>query len=418
MKVLFCILSVTILAACSPMEFTDKPMQPIEGGGDYTYDVTSRGLTVYSRYQIQSFPPSVSATAVECRRIVELARLRIEKDQKLSVTDQPQGEIRVSSTYKGHGRTACTGMAFYPHLVVRNERPTPHDDQDPNGRDLDHPLPDYPFAVGPRNGDAIALLVGISDYRSPDIPDVRYAHNDMAAMRQFLTKTMGVDPRNILELKDATKADMEAYFGNADDPGGRLADMIRPGRSEVFVYYSGHGVPGPDYGGYLLPADGHADESRLSAYDSRLLIKNLNRARPKRATVLLDTCFSGLSGGGVLVRGASPVYLHADLPGGLKNGVLLSAAAGNQIASWDDEARLGLFTRYFLEGAAGAADRSGNNDRKVSLFELEQYLRDEVAYQARSRYGRRQIPEISADDAGAAFVPVTNPGFPGMATAS
>lgn len=400
-----------LLDACSPTRFTDKVMQPFEGGGKYAYDRTAHGITVYSAYEIRSFPPHVSRTADRCRRIIEQAHNLIETSENLALEPQPYGEVEISSTYEGGGWTACNGRAYYQNLKQEKPRRRRIVDLPEDGAPVT-----YPFARGPENPDALAVLVGNRHYRDPDIPEVRYAYNDVAAMHQFLVKTMGYRPDRVFILKDATKADLDAYFGTKTNPDGRLADKIRPGQSEVFVYYSGHGIPGADGRGSLLPSDGHAAESRISTYDSQVLIDNINKARPHRAVVMLDTCFSGLSDAGAVIQNASPVYVTATLPGKLDNGVILSAAAGNQIASWDRQAHLGLFTRYFLEGAAGAADRFGNNDHKVSLGELEHYLREEVAYQARSQFGRRQYPEIATSNQTMTIAPVVAADFPGMAS--
>ena len=69
------------------------------------------------------------------------------------------------------------------------------------------------------------------------------------------------------------------------------------------------------------------------------------------------------------------------------------------MASWDHEAQLGLFTRYVLAGLAGAADRDefGDGNGKVTLAELGNFLKDEMTYQARRRFGRRQTPELKGN---------------------
>ena len=51
-----------------------------------------------------------------------------------------------------------------------------------------------------------------------------------------------------------------------------------------------------------------------------------------------------------------------EAPPAPRRAVVLTAAGTNQVASWDHEARLGLFTRYVLEGLAGAADRDEFSD--------------------------------------------------------
>ncbi|MDP6815596.1 MAG: caspase family protein [Alphaproteobacteria bacterium] len=275
----------------------------------------------------------------------------------------------------------------------------------------------YPFPVGRPNPEAVAVLVGIRHYRHADVPEVDYAHNDVEAMRQYVAKTLGFSERNIIILRDSTKAELEATFGNSGNHRGRLFNAVRAGRSDVFVYYSGHGVPGGEGNGYLFPSNGDPGAAELTGYDMRTLLANLGKIPARSLMVALDTCFSGLSQGGAITQAASPIYIRAKMPAGPRNGIVLTAADGQQIASWDRGAELGLFTRYLLEGLLGLADRQGGNgDGAVQLAELQTYLQSEVAYQARRLYGRNQTPQVlGAGDR--VVAPVTAADFPGFGEA-
>ena len=120
----------------------------------------------------------------------------------------------------------------------------------------------------------------------------------------------------------------------------------------------------------------------------------------KSVTVLLDACFSGQSPNGMVIAAASGISISAKVPKAADNLVVLTAARGDQLASWDREARLGLFTRYVLEGLRGAADGSqyGNADGRVTLGEVAAFLDDEMTYQARRRYGRRQTAHVQGPE--------------------
>jgi hypothetical protein len=97
--------------------------------------------------------------------------------------------------------------------------------------------------AAPLNKDAVAVIIGNKDYKGRT-PDVDFAHNDANAMRKFVVDVLGYRDGNIIDLRDATKSEIEAVFGNKDNPEGKLHDWIRPKRSDVVVFYSGHGVPG------------------------------------------------------------------------------------------------------------------------------------------------------------------------------
>ena len=78
---------------------------------------------------------------------------------------------------------------------------------------------------------------------------------------------------------------------------------------------------------------------------------------------------------------------------------VLTAAQGDQVASWDEEAKHGLFTEHLLRALYGGADAGayGNGDGVVTLGEVENYLNDEMTYRARRRYGREQNATVLGD---------------------
>lgn len=246
---------------------------------------------------------------------------------------------------------------------------------------------------------AIAVIIGNKDYSlvNKDVPDVKYAHNDAKAMYEYITTTLGYRKGNIIFLENATQADLISTFGAKGNPQGKLYDWIRPGKSDVFIYYSGHGAPSLNTGkGYLLPINGDPTKVELNGYSLETLYENLAELPSKKQTVLIDACFSGSSAEGSVVRNASSITLrYADFKE-IPNTTILTASAISEIASWDENAQLGLFTHYFLKGVSGEADKPGfgNGDGIVNLSEIKSYLSDEVVYQARRRYGRKQHPQI------------------------
>lgn len=74
---------------------------------------------------------------------------------------------------------------------------------------------------------------------------------------------------------------------------------------------------------------------------------------------------------------------------------VMSAARGNQLASWDETAQHGLFTEYFLQGAYGNAD--ANSDGSVSVAEMKTYLDLRMTRAARRIFGRTQDVDVRGD---------------------
>jgi len=121
------------------------------------------------------------------------------------------------------------------------------------------------LATAATNKDAVAVIIGNKDYAG-SVPDVDFAHNDANAMKRFVVEVLGFREGNIIDLRDAGQAEMEAAFGNERSHKGKLWRWSKPGKSDVVVFYSGHGVPGlEDKRGYLLPVNADPARRRSTA---------------------------------------------------------------------------------------------------------------------------------------------------------
>jgi len=248
------------------------------------------------------------------------------------------------------------------------------------------------------NPDGVAVIIGNKGYVGR-VPPVDFAHNDAAAMKRFVVEILGVHKGNIIDLRDVKLAQMEDVLGNSRTHRAKLWQWVRPHESDVFVFYSGHGVPGlKDGREYLLPVDGDPNAAEIKGYPVELLYKNLDKLEARSVTVLMDACFSGESPHGPLIRDASGIRVVPKRRPAVKFTVI-SSSQRDQTASWDKEAQQGLFTKYILEALYGAADgkRYGNADKRITLSEIKAYLDREMTYAARRHYGREQQAMVSGD---------------------
>jgi hypothetical protein len=259
------------------------------------------------------------------------------------------------------------------------------------------------------NSDSVAVIIANRNYREAGVVPVEYAHNDGQAIKSWLIGGLGFREQNIVVRQDATLADFFRLFGRGDRLQGELLNRIKRGKSNVFVFYSGHGAPdvsqfqSGDLSAYLIPVD-VSPERASEGYARDDMMRSLDVVReaigPQRwLVVMLDACFSGNSAGGPIIR-ASGTYTPKALDA--MNGVIrVTAARRDQIANWDDKLKLGLLTGRFLLGASGELDEREGVERQNGLIpwaSLANYTTQEVRTVSRVIFKRNQDPEIDRAD--------------------
>jgi hypothetical protein len=254
------------------------------------------------------------------------------------------------------------------------------------------------YPQGPPRRHDVAVIIGNGNYEDngSDIPNIGPAYADAAGFRQFAGRILGISEDNTIFIRDAAQADMIATFGSESDHRGRLFDIVKPGKSKVFIYYSGHGAPGDKGKRYLVPVDARGSRIRLNGYGLKTFYRNLSKLPALEVTVVLEACFSGISPGGKVVPSASGIYLTSKeniVPTSI---TVIAAGASDQIASWEKDNSHGLFTKYFLKGMSGQADELPNGDGNgtVTFIELDKYFKGTVTSLARRYYGRDQVVQI------------------------
>ncbi len=252
---------------------------------------------------------------------------------------------------------------------------------------------DIPLKVkGYERKDNVALIIGISKYREKTIPEVKFAARDAEVMARYLENVGGIPRSNIKVLTNdkATKSDLEAHI---NDWIGRRVN----GNSTVFVYYAGHGAPGPQGNeAFIVPYEGHPDfPSQL--YPLPKMYEALNKLPAREVVVMLDSCFSGAKGRSITGEGTRPLVMSIENPV-LTSGRLavLAASSGGQMSSDYEKARHGLFTYYLLRGMRGEASQS--SEGTVELGSLYQFVKKNVAETASLELNRDQTPILLPAD--------------------
>ncbi len=241
------------------------------------------------------------------------------------------------------------------------------------------------------NKDDFAVIFGVENYAG-GIPRVLYAMRDATWFREYALKTLGIPEQNIYFRvnEGVTKNEFDKVFGK----GGWL-DKRAQKISKVYFYFCGHGIPSlADKSAFLLPYDGDPNYAELTSYPLVSIYNALASLKSSHNSVILDACFTGISRENqALYVTSRPVFIIRDKNSIPQNVSVLSAADWNQMANAWPEKQHGLFTYFLLRGIQGSADK--NQDRKISLAEIYDYLETEVPIQA-GRLDKEQTPQLNS----------------------
>ena len=237
--------------------------------------------------------------------------------------------------------------------------------------------------------DAAAVIIGIADYTN--LPRADYANDDARQFYDYALRGLGIAPENIRLMVDADARQLDILRTFK----AWLPQRVKP-TTDVYVFYSGHGLPAADGKGlYLLPVATDRDFVDKTAVLQSEINAALQAAKPKSVTLFLDSCYSGLAKTGeLLLASARPLVLQSKLAAFPTEFTVISAAQHDQISSSSPELKHGIFSYYLMKGMEGEADE--NKDGKITVGEMHAYLADRVARQA-GAVNRLQTPQLLGD---------------------
>tara|TARA_Y100000588_G_C14163206_1_gene885748 strand:- start:79 stop:1284 length:1206 start_codon:yes stop_codon:yes gene_type:complete len=242
-----------------------------------------------------------------------------------------------------------------------------------------------------KNHKAIALVIGIGEYS--DAPDAPYADLDAEYFTDYAHLALGIPAQNIKFLVN-NKA-RGVYVRRVMKRW--LPVMIEQGKTDVYVFFAGHGLASRDGKDlYLLPEDGLPDLLEETSITRNEIYDVLTASAPRSVTVFLDTCFSGgTRGNETLVADARPILVTTKDDSAPEGFTVFAASSGNEISSSLPEAKHGLFSYFLMKGMEGGAD--SNADQQITAGELHAYISDNVSRQA-LRLGRVQTPQLQGNE--------------------
>jgi len=239
------------------------------------------------------------------------------------------------------------------------------------------------------NRDAVAIIIGISNYKT--LPKADFANDDARVFYDYAIRALGVKPENIKLLVDSDAEDVEIIKAFKTWLPSRVKST-----TDVYVFYSGHGLPTQDGQGlYLLPPRADRDFISRTAVQFQEINADLQAAKPKSVTIFMDSCYSGRARSGeTLVANARPVTLKAEKTLFPDSFTVFSASQNDQISSSSPDLKHGIFSYYLMKGMEGDADT--NKDGKITLGEMQAYLLENVGRQA-GMVDRKQEPQLIGD---------------------
>ena len=238
--------------------------------------------------------------------------------------------------------------------------------------------------------DAVAIIIGIEKYKR--VAKADFANADAQDFYDYANRALGIKPENIKLLLDEGADDVEIYkaFQNW------LPVKVKKGKTDVYVFYSGHGYPGQDGNSlYILPHGADKDLISKTAINQQEIVSAIQNAQPRTVTMFLDSCYSGQTrGGDVLIAGARPIAPKTSTNSYPPNFTVISASSNDQISSASPELKHGIFSYFLMKGMEGDADQ--NKDGKITVAEMQDYLTDMVGRQAMGM-NRKQQPQLFGD---------------------
>jgi len=240
------------------------------------------------------------------------------------------------------------------------------------------PLPAVVPQGGTKAGATYAVVIGISDYQDPGIPDLRFADKDAEAFANFLRSPAGgsLDGDHLKLLLNS--AATMAQFAAALD---WLWEVSKEG-DQAIIYFSGHGdveKKSLTQPGFLLcwdaPSRVYMGGGAFALPMLQEVISTLSIQNKAKVVVITDACRSGtLSGssiGGAQATAANLAKQYA-------NEIKILSCQPNEYSIEGEQwgGGRGAFSFHLVDGLYGMAD--ANTDASVNLMEIGRYLEDHV----------------------------------------
>ncbi|MBX9666702.1 MAG: caspase family protein [Candidatus Obscuribacterales bacterium] len=259
--------------------------------------------------------------------------------------------------------------------------------------------------------DKWALVIGITDFQDPDIPDLQFSAKDATDFYNYLVKEANFQPDHVRLLlnEQATQRRVLSELGSKF-----LARVVKPD-DLVVLYFSTHGSPAqldPRGKNYLVACDSDSDDLFATGIEMQKLLDSIQgRVLTDRVLLVMDACHSGFAAADA--KGMSRIgnFNSEDLAQG--SGQLVICSSAQEERAWESTRyQNGVFTSKLLDGLRSKGP-------KTSLVEAFTFAREAVGNEVKEdRPGAKQTPVLKGKWNGNDLVVATPAVSPQMVPAS
>ena len=235
--------------------------------------------------------------------------------------------------------------------------------------------------------DKWALVIGITDFQDPDIPDLQYSAKDATDFYNYLVKEANFQPDHVRLLlnEQATQRRVLSELGSKF-----LARVVKPD-DLVVLYFSTHGSPSqldPRGKNYLVASDSDSADLFATGIEMQKLLDSIQgRVLTDRVLLVMDACHSGFAAPDSKGMSRLGNFKAEDLAQG--SGQLVICSSMPEERAWESTRyQNGVFTRKLLDGLR-------SKGTGTSLVEAFTTARNAVGNEVQEdRPGAKQTPVL------------------------
>jgi hypothetical protein len=238
-----------------------------------------------------------------------------------------------------------------------------------------------PIAVLPSKAKRWALIIGIDNYRDPQISALKGSDNDARMLADALVRYAGVPQDQVIVLATDQPKERQPTRVNILRRLSNLASVV-PRDGLLLISFAGHGMERNGQG-YLLPSDAQLSDD-ISFLEETAISVSRMKERIKamgvgQVIILLDACRNDPGGRADAPNPLTAAYARAfnfDVRNReVQAFATLYATAIGQRAYEYTERKQGYFTWAVIEGLKGAA---ANDKGEVTLARLVKFVQEIV----------------------------------------